>query len=176
MPIELPVAEDRLTEMVVESINKVFSTMSNVDATLKDSVRLDLNPADADERPLPTDAPQVVGSVGFIGGANGVLYLFFTEELALTLASRMLGFDPGELEASDHETINDALGELTNMTVGTFKNQLCDEGFNCRLTVPSILRGSSFCVETTSSVFQRIFRFNVEGQSFAAELFLKPGE
>ena len=42
------------------------------------------------------------------------------------------------------------VGEITNMTVGTFKNGICDLGFQCKVTLPTVLRGSQLQVETVS--------------------------
>jgi chemotaxis protein CheX len=62
------------------------------------------------------------------------------------------------------------------MTVGTFKNQLADKGFPCRLTIPSILRGSNFSIEPISSATRRIYRFHVEKHNLVADLLMKMGD
>lgn len=170
-----PVSIETMDEMVSSAVEKVFSTMLGGSASLDSSSAISSDDGQV-QAPLPRECPIVVGSVGFIGGLNGVIYLFFEEEHALALTATFLGMEAHELAAEGNETVNDALGELTNMIVGTYKNQLSDHGVTCRLTVPSILRGNSFCIETTSSVLQRLYRFSTGGKEFAAELFMKPGE
>lgn len=174
MESAVPVTSEAMDTMVSSAVEKVFTTMLQGGVSYDGAISIDESSGSA--APLPEDCPMVVGSVGFIGAVNGVIYLFFEEAHALALTANFLGMEPAELANEDSETVNDALGELTNMIVGTFKNQLCDAGFNCRLTVPSILRGNSFCIETTSSVIQRLYRFTTGGKLFAAELFLKQGE
>jgi len=72
--------------------------------------------------------------------------------------------------------INDAIGEMTNMTVGSFKNGLCDAGFPCKLTIPSILRGSNFCIEPISSAQRFIYGFESAGHRIVTDILLKTGE
>jgi chemotaxis protein CheX len=81
-----------------------------------------------------------------------------------------------ELDEAGDEVINDAIGELTNMTVGGFKNALCDAGFPCKLTIPSILRGSNFSVEPISTASRYIFSFDCTGHKVVADILLKVGE
>lgn len=176
MEVDLPIAGAAIDEMVADAVKKVFSTMLQIDVEHEKTLVIGDDGIDESEQPLPVNCPMVAGSVGFIGSVNGVIYLFFEETIALELTGSFLGMTAEEVEQEDHETINDALGEMTNMIVGTFKNRLCDHGLNCRLTVPSILRGNTFCIETTSSVVQRFYHFSYGGCRFGAELFLKPGE
>ena len=68
----------------------------------------------------------VAGSVGFIGEANGVVYVYSKATFARTLASRMLRMAEAELEAN--EMVDDVIGELTNMIVGSIKSRLCEAG------------------------------------------------
>ena len=68
----------------------------------------------------------------------------------------------------------DAIGEITNMTVGTFKNQLSDKGFPCKLTIPSIMRGSNIQVDSISRANRRTYRFIVGEHVLIADLFMQP--
>ena len=62
------------------------------------------------------------------------------------------------------------------MTVGSFKNGLCDSGFPCTLTIPSILRGSSFSIEPISSVMRQTFRFECGAHRVVADILIKIGD
>ncbi len=117
--------------------------------------------------------PQVVGTVGFIGDIDGLIYLYLDAEFAAEAAAHLLGMGDDELEPAGDEAINDAIGELTNMTVGTFKNQLSDRGFHCKLTIPSILRGSNFSIEPTSSVKRRTYRFEIGRHRIITDLLMR---
>ncbi|MBE7537216.1 MAG: chemotaxis protein CheX [Opitutaceae bacterium] len=119
------------------------------------------------------NGPQVVGTVGFLGDIDGLLYLFLGSDFATNAAAHLLGVTSEELESDGDEAINDAIGELTNMTVGTFKNQLSDRGIQCKLTIPSILRGSNFRIEPTSTVTRRTYRFDIGSHSLITDLLMK---
>lgn len=157
-------------ETVTRAVQEVFSTMLGQPAHLLPP------PASNAEDALDLDQPHVVGTVGFIGAINGLIYLYLNTEFANQCAAQLLGMEPAELQELGDEAVNDAIGELTNMTVGTFKNQLSDRGFGCRLTIPSILRGSRFRIEPISSATRRIYRFEVGGHQLTADLLMQPGE
>ena len=85
--------------------------------------------------------------------------------------------EPDEVEGEDgHEVVNDAIGEITNMSVGAFKNQMCDKGHNCKLTLPSMLRGNNFSVESKpSEEAQRFIHYftTPDNFTFAVDLIFK---
>lgn len=171
----LPTApvEAVLSEMMIDAVEKVFTTMVRRKVTLVRqfiSDRVHTVSPDLEGG----DFPVVVGTVGFVGKANGVIFLYLPESLAIALSASMLGLEPADLGAGDTETVNDAIGELTNMVVGTFKNQLCDRGLDCHLTIPSILRGSRFRVEPVANATRRVFEFESEGQRFLSDVLVEP--
>ena len=120
--------------------------------------------------------PQVVGTVGFIGDVNGLIYLYMSDEFAQRITGEMLGMTLGEIAEGGDETINDAIGEITNMTVGGFKNALCDIGFPCMLTIPSILRSSNFSVEPISTATRYVFHFDCAGHRLVTDILMKVGD
>jgi chemotaxis protein CheX len=81
-----------------------------------------------------------------------------------------------ELDMAGDEVINDAIGELTNMTVGSFKNALCDAGYPCKLTIPSILRGTNFSIEPISSAVRHIYYFDCAEHRVIADILMKSDE
>jgi len=96
------------------------------------------------------DGQQVVGTVGFIGDISGLIYLYLDAPFADEVAGHMLGMTLAELAEAGDEVVNDAVGELTNMTVGTFKNQLADKGFPA-LDDPFDSSRKQFSIEPISS-------------------------
>jgi chemotaxis protein CheX len=69
--------------------------------------------------------------------------------------------------------VNDAIGEITNMVVGSFKNSFCDAGYPCKLTIPSILRGRNFCIEPISSAQRHVYNFDCGGHRVVADILMK---
>jgi chemotaxis protein CheX len=116
-------------------------------------------------------APHVVGSVGFVGDINGIIYIYIPLTLAKELVSQLLGLDD-----ADDGTICDAIGEMTNMTVGSFKNALCDAGFPCMLTIPSIITGSGISVETIGHTERYLYSFQYSGHRIIAAILMKTND
>jgi chemotaxis protein CheX len=166
MPATEEISESLLRENIVRAVADVFKTM------LGKSVRASEPPDEA----LRAAVPQVVGTVGFIGDITGVVYLYFEQPFASQCTSRMLGMSDRELQTAGDDVVNDAIGELTNMVAGSFKNALCDAGFPCKLTIPSILRGRNLCVEPVGSAQRYRYPFECAGQPVAADVILKVGD
>lgn len=171
MPATQEISETLIRENITRAVSDVFKTMLGRSAALC--------PASAQgARPSGEVAvtPQVVGTVGFLGDANGLIYLYLPLNFARLCTCHLLGMSEAELDEAGDEVINDAIGELTNMTVGSFKNALCDAGFPCKLTIPSILRGSNFSVEPISTASRYIFSFDCTGHKVVADILLKVGD
>lgn len=123
-----------------------------------------------------TFQPHVIGTVGFIGEANGLIYLYIPLPLARLCARNLLSMTERELDEAGDETVNDAIGELTNIMIGSFKSGLCDAGYSCMLTMPSILRGDNFCSESGDSVPRHVYSFECAGHRLVTDILLKIGE
>lgn len=113
----------------------------------------------------------IASAVGFIGKTTGVVYLYASDRFAKQMTCRLLGLQVNEIEGD--EMVNDAMGEMANMVVGHIKSRLVDRGLACVLTIPSIIRGSSFSVEPVSSAERRVFFFNCDQDRLGVEVMLK---
>jgi chemotaxis protein CheX len=118
-------------------------------------------------------ATHVLGSVGFVGATNGLMYLCLPDDFALFAASHILGISVKELQYEGGDTLKDAVGEITNMTVGGFKNSLCDIGYPCKLTLPTIVRGDNLSVAALKGTVRHIFHFDCKGHRIIADLQMK---
>jgi chemotaxis protein CheX len=151
---------DDLDHLVSSAVASVFGTMLNLPVEEESAAA-----------PIAEGESQVAGSVGFIGVVTGVVFVYSTVSFARQVARRMLGAEaalPGE------EMVNDAFGEITNMIVGHIKSRLADRGSKCILTIPSILRGSNFTIEPTSSTKRRISTFRCGDSHVVVEVLIKP--
>jgi chemotaxis protein CheX len=175
MPPTECISDQAIRDHIARAIKEVFSTMLTQHAHLVEpAVDGSVEAAPPLFARQAQHAPYVVGTVGFIGEANGLIYLYLPEKFARQVTCQMLGMKDSEIDSDD--VINDAIGEITNMIVGVFKNGLCDSGYSCRLTIPSILRGSNFCVEPMSSAQRRIYYFDCSGFRLVADILMKFGE
>ncbi len=173
MPTIDSISEDIFQETMNRSVTDVFRTMLGTTATLAHGSGVAASDGTPWKHPVDLAGAQVVGTVGFIGDISGLIYLYFSAGFAKFVAGQMLGMTEAEVEAAGDEVVNDAVGELTNMTVGGFKNQLCDQGFPCRLTIPSILRGSNFSIEPVSGATRRTYSFTIQGHTLVTDLLMK---
>ena len=175
--VNQPITESVMRENMCRAVADVFKTMINrtagfVKAGIQ-SAGQPLSPVDVTAKGTP---PHVVGMVGFTGDINGLIYLYFDLDFARQCTCELLDMSGMELDQAGDDVVNDAIGELTNMIVGSFKNRLCDAGHPCKLTIPSILRGSNFCVAPTGPTERQISHFDCAGHRVVTDIFLQAGE
>lgn len=173
MPAIAEINETLIRSYINRAVSDVFQTMLGREptfSTLSDQI------SNTDLPPIENHRPQVVGTVGFIGDVNGLIYLHLDLAFARLCTCHLLGMTDAELEEAGDDVINDAIGELTNMTVGSFKNGLCDSGFPCKLTIPSIVRGSNFVIEPISSASRHIYYFDCQEHRVVADILIQRDE
>lgn len=173
MPTIDSISEDIFQETMNRAVQDVFRTMLSTPANLIHGSSAASSDGSPWKHPVDISGAQIVGTVGFIGDISGLIYLYFSANFSKFVAGQMLGMTPEEIDEAGDEVVNDAIGEVTNMTVGGFKNQLCDQGFPCRLTIPSILRGSNFSIEPVSGATRRTYTFEVQGHHLVTDLLMK---
>ncbi len=170
MPAVAEITESLIREYINRAVTDVFKTMIGREPTF--TAQMDT----IEGRSLLVSEPhrpQVVGTVGFIGECNGLIYLHLDLAFARICTCHLLGMTEAELDEAGDEVINDAIGELTNMTVGSFKNGLCDAGHPCKLTIPSILRGTNFSIEPISSAVRHVYHFDCAEHRVVADILMK---
>lgn len=152
---------------IARAVQNVFATMLRRDTTPR--------PAAAPAAAGAARTFQLLASVGFVGDANGVVYLCLQDDMSRFVTREVLGLSPDDPTASDPEVVRDAVGEIANMTVGGFKNQLCDAGLPCMLTLPTIVRGNDLKVITLKGADRHVVEFECAGHVLVADIQLKTG-
>lgn len=169
-----PITDEELEALAKNAVDSVFSTMLERSAVMQEVFKIDENDKHQGLRlPVSPNTPMIAGTVGFLGNLTGIMYIFMELPLALEATCKLLDMEEGDIGVEDHELVNDAIGELTNMIVGTFKNDLSNKGYECRMTIPSILRGSNFSIEPAEVALRRIFKFDCGGRSFVIDVLMK---
>ena len=166
----LPSSEE-IKKMVAHAVQEVTKTMLGVEAVLE-THRVVEKGEDSETSLVDDESGVVFGNVGFAGVATGMVYFGMSQAAAQRISAGMLGMTIEEV-SEGHALVNDVMGELSNMTAGTFKNQLCDRGLNCRLSIPSIIRGKYFVVEGDEAELREIFGFRINEDLVVFELFMK---
>jgi chemotaxis protein CheX len=159
------ISETLVQNCTTRAVQNVCRTMLRREATLQ--LR--------ESQPMAAGSCHLMASVGFVGEISGVVYLCMKDDFAAFAICQVLGLEPGDAEVNDPEVIRDAIGEIANMTVGGFKNQLCDAGFPCRLTLPTIFRGADLQVSALKDTSRHVFEFECDGHILAADIQFKVG-
>jgi chemotaxis protein CheX len=152
-----------LDQLVTSAVTEVFSTM----------LGMNMQPAPINGEEGNSET-HVAGAVGFVGRVSGVVYVFTGLSFARRITATFLGITEAEIEGD--EMINDAMGEMANMLVGHMKSRISDRGMACVLTIPSVVRGSHFSVEATTSTEGHVFSFVSGANRIFVQFLLKPGE
>jgi chemotaxis protein CheX len=166
MPAVLP-PETVIVEAMVRAVVRVFKTMAGRELRYVGQIA-------AWDR--SASGTLVIGSVGFAGKVDGLIYLALPESAAIATTARILGMSPEEVAADGVEPLRDAIGELTNMTAGGFKNVLCDLGLQCMLTLPVFLRGNHVSLSAVKGASRMLFAFDLDGERLVIDLQMKPAD
>ena len=125
---------------------------------MKTMVGMSPLPGDGNEAaPHPCSLQGVTGSIGLSGNVAGIVYANFPEPLAKVVAEKTLGAVPSD------QDIVDVVAELTNMITGNLKSRLCDMGYNCTLSIPTVVRGDQIAVSAKSATISVADEFSFEG-------------
>jgi len=165
MAIPPQLTDDVIQDAMVRALQSVFKTMMGRDITLEGRIHVV-------DVPKPDTKAHLIGNVGFGGKLNGLVYLCMPEEFSRSAASSILGLSPEELLEQGHEAVTDAIGEITNMSVGGFKNILADLGFPCKLTIPTIVRGQGLSVNAIRGANRYTYEFKCDGTIISADVHM----
>ena len=118
----------------IESVHDLFATMLTAKAS-----RGDVAIARGDGPSL-----DIVALIGLSGPARGMVTLAFPVKTALNIVNRLLGT---ELRIMD-DTVSDAVAEVVNIVAGGAKARFkIENGPPIDLSLPTVVRGNSFCVD-----------------------------
>ena len=158
------VATTRLTEKqlctyTIDSTREVFSTMVMMDPT--DDMPL--------REPINRFKCSITGMVGFAGTYSGVISIHCPVSLAMKITSSMLGMECNEV----NDDLNDAIGEIANMLGGSVKQVLSKGGLDVKLSIPTVISGEDYTVNSLSDIDCVVIPFNLDGERFLVGLTLK---
>ncbi len=126
--------------MNVEYVNPFLTALLNVLSTMAMTDAVAGAPYLKDDTRARGD---VTGMVGLAGKQiKGSLALTFSQAAALHIATQMLG------EAFDtiDETVQDIIGEITNMVTGGAKKTLSEKGYKFELAIPTTITGTNHSI------------------------------
>ncbi len=162
----MPVLIDR--EVIVAVIRRVtqevLSTMLDVEAQTLEAYT---------EHQAPAKSEGVASFVGLAGAEYaGTGSLHCGSDTACWLASRFL---MAEYKSVDDEVL-DAFGELANMIVGNFKNEIEQHTGPLGLSVPTVIYGRNFSTRSLSREEWTVLPFQCGAETLTVKVCLKPKE
>lgn len=143
-----------ISEYIRGAVREVFSTMLSMEALCREDI--------SDEAGHPVKISGVTGSISFTGKMNGMVYLTMSPSMARAVTGSILGLKQAEV---GDEEIGDVVGELTNMVTGNLKSKMTDQGYNCTLSIPTVLMGNEILVESSQSNIKTYNEFRITGQT-----------
>ena len=114
---------------------------------------------------------QIVGSVGFAGKVMGNVNILVISDFADLITAEMLGMETDEIESE--EEVFDVIGELCNMVGGDIKSRLCDGGFTCELSIPSVTKGNDLKIESMGWDRYECFSFKYRENTALVQVYMK---
>ena len=116
---------------------------------------------------------RIVGSVSVAGSVSGTVNIHVSNAFACQITANMLGMEPDEIDSD--EEVHDVIGELSNMIGGDLKSRLCDAGFDCELSIPSITSGKDFNIESKGWAVNEVVCFQHGEHIALVEAYIKNG-
>ncbi|OGU15190.1 MAG: chemotaxis protein CheX [Geobacteraceae bacterium GWC2_53_11] len=151
--------EELVAGYVIDATREVFSTMVMMDVV--DDFPL--------KEPVSRFKCSITGMVGFAGTYSGVISIHCPVALALKITSNMLGMECDEI----NEDLNDAIGEIANMLGGSVKQVLSKGGLDVKLSIPTVISGEDYTVNSLSDNDCVVVPFTVEEMTLLVGLTLK---
>lgn len=109
----------------------------------------------------------VTGFIDLMGGeTSGSMAISFSEPVAIDLVERMLGERPTKINA----TVEDLIGEITNMVSGGAKKILSEKGYNFYLSQPVTFVGEGHKILHSVYGPKILIPFHVESGDFVVEV------
>jgi len=158
-----------LKTAIAHSLSSVFRTMLSYDCESQRHEDLTGSRAQMPELGGESVIAVHVGSVGFVGAINGLVYLYMKTEFVSESAEKITGLKASEL---DGDMVSDVCGELTNIFGGGLKNAIADLGYESALTIPTVFSGDELFISTIGVVHHLRVEFLVNGQEVVADLVL----
>ena len=137
---------EELLSKLIYDVKEIFSTMVGISDLQYLPIQVD---------PVTQFQDCISSMVGLAGTYNGLVSLHMSSDLAVKTASDMLGLEVSEVNGD----VNFALGEITNMIAGSFKNHISKGGLDVHLSIPTVIYGKEYIFMLRNKPDQIAVRF-----------------
>ncbi|TYP00225.1 chemotaxis protein CheX [Geothermobacter ehrlichii] len=146
-------------KFIIDGTREIFETM--LMAEVSPGQQKDVQPEEF-ERDLTS-------MVGMAGACRGMLAIHCPKPIALAITGALLGIELDDV----CEDVFDAMGEMANMIAGNVKAVLCNKGLDVSLSIPSVVSGPDFQVDSLVEGSRTVVAFDTQGGEFLVELRLE---
>jgi chemotaxis protein CheX len=116
-----------VNEILLASVKEVFETM----------IFMDISEVSGSDCKL--EGETLLGSITFTNGTKGCMTICSDVDCAKTIALNMLGMEPDNAISNDE--ICDAIGEVTNMVMGSVKKRIRESLGEVQVSIPTVISG-----------------------------------
>jgi len=155
--------KDRIVESLSRAVEAVFSTMLNASVVPGEI---------AFETGAPSAHEGVLSFIGVAGSWAGTGCVSCSPVVACRVCSQMLMTEATSVD----EEVLDAVAELTNMIIGSVKNDLEVELGPLGLSIPTVVFGKNFRTKSAGHAEWVVRRFGWDADSFEVRMCLAPSE
>jgi chemotaxis protein CheX len=159
MPQELD--QGKVVGAIRNATQEVFSTMLGLELAAQEAYR-------QPSKPEPTNG--VVALIGLTGKWMGTGSIACSAEFACKISGQLL---MAEYHSVDQEVL-DAMGEVTNMIIGNFKNALEADAGPMGMSIPVVVFGHNFVAGSTHTVDWVVVPFAGDGGRMEVKACLSP--
>lgn len=154
----------------VEFLEVCHFTERHVIEVIETMLRLPAKPVSKRARSEPRES--VSGWVGFSGERlSGAVYLHCSVAFARHAAATIFGTTSAQLQVEDG--IPDAMAELANLIAGGLRSWFCGKGIICALSIPALIRGTSFAVVPGPDVVRQKLHFECGADLVTVEIHIR---
>ena len=152
-----------ISTSIRRAVNEVFATMLSVELGPSETIAVSSEPEWTEE---------VVSFIGLAGAWVGTGTILCSPSLACRICSQMLMTDANAV----NEEVLDAMGELTNMVIGSVKNDLEQHLGQLGLSIPTVIFGRNVKTKSMSHADWVAERFRWDGDPFLVKLGIAPNQ
>jgi chemotaxis protein CheX len=153
--------QEAVVNAIRSSTGEVFSTMLGLEVASRDAY---------DEVTAPAPRDGVIGVVGLAGAWVGTASLCCNAATACRISGAMLGAEYTEV----NDEVLDAISEIANMIVGSFKTTAEPYLGPLGLSIPTVIYGLSFSARTTGKEKWVVVPFTCGDDAFEVKICLTP--
>ena len=162
-----------LHEMFVKATKQVFLDMLEAEIELSHSnLLMSCEPIDKAQLGVVAEVRGI--QMDFTGDFDGELFFYYDYAAATELTRVFFKLNDVDMEDEElAESVDDILGELTNMTVGLFKSAMLHTNLKCMIGLPKPFHDGSTGVRPDSSVrFRNVCAFTFFGGIILSDIIM----